>query len=172
MTLYNKKINLEDYKKDALKTAYYPNMGSNIEYPVIAVLEESIEIFEKIECSASKEEIVKELGDLLWYTAMIFYEFDKKLEFTQIGIYTTPSNFIINSGKLASILKKTLRDDNGVFKKDKLDEFFKTIDYMLSFVMNVASQLGYTLEEVAEINIDKINDRIVRGTLSGSGDNR
>ena len=172
MILYNKRVNLEEYKKDALKTAFYPNMGSNIEYPVLAILEESIEIFEKIELSATKEEIVKELGDLLWYTAMIFYEFKKPFEFTQVDEYTTPSNFIIKSGKLASILKKTLRDNDGIFTEQKLEEFFSIINNMLSFVMNVAAQLGFTLEEVAQINIEKINDRIKRGKLQGSGDNR
>lgn len=166
------KINMEGYKEEALKTAFYPNMGSNIEYPVIAVLEESIEIFEKIEINASKEEIVKELGDLLWYTAMIFHEFKKPFVFNKIDGYITPSRFIIHSGNLASILKKTLRDNNGDFTEDKLKEFFSIIDLMLSFVSNVSLQLGFELQDVARINIDKINDRIKRGTLQGSGDDR
>lgn len=36
----------------------------------------------------------------------------------------------------------------------------------------LARDLGYTLDEVAQLNIDKLESRNQRHTLSGSGDNR
>jgi len=36
----------------------------------------------------------------------------------------------------------------------------------------MAGKLGYTLDEVAVANIEKIKDRLARNTQHGSGDNR
>lgn len=36
----------------------------------------------------------------------------------------------------------------------------------------ISNILGYTIEEVCQINIDKLTKRAVEGKISGSGDNR
>lgn len=165
-------VNLENYKIEALKSAYYPNIGSNREYPMIAIFEECVEIFEKIENSAPKEDLIKEIGDLMWYMAMLFTEFKKPFIFKRFDVCEDHSSFIIKTGDLSSIFKKTLRDDNGIFKIENLIEFFKIVDDLMSYVCSKAEENGYSIFEVGKINIEKINDRIARGVLSGKGDNR
>ncbi len=42
----------------------------------------------------------------------------------------------------------------------------------LWYIANAAKELGYTLEQIATMNIQKLLDRQQRGMLSGSGDKR
>ena len=43
---------------------------------------------------------------------------------------------------------------------------------MLWFVALLSKELGYTLHEVGQMNIDKLKDRAQRGVIDGNGDNR
>ena len=43
---------------------------------------------------------------------------------------------------------------------------------MLWYLTSVAVDLGLTLEEVAQANLDKLASREARGVVGGSGDNR
>jgi NTP pyrophosphatase (non-canonical NTP hydrolase) len=40
------------------------------------------------------------------------------------------------------------------------------------YVAVLAYELDYTLEEIMQMNLDKLSSRKERGVLSGSGDNR
>lgn len=80
------------------------------------------------------------------------------------------------AGEIANKLKKVIRDDNvGDIKgmsPEKREEVAKELGDVLWYVSQLASELGYTLEEIAQGNIDKLNSRKERGALAGSGDNR
>lgn len=43
---------------------------------------------------------------------------------------------------------------------------------ILWYVANAAKEIGYSLQEIADANIEKLSNRKEKGTLSGSGDNR
>ena len=43
---------------------------------------------------------------------------------------------------------------------------------VLWYVANVAHEIGVSLETVARANVNKLNDRKVRGKISGNGDER
>ena len=66
------------------------------------------------------------------------------------------------AGEVADKVKKAIRDNNGNFD----DEAFKeSVKYELG-------DLGFTLSEVGQSNIAKLEDRCRRGVIHGSGDKR
>ncbi|MGB9911633.1 MAG: nucleoside triphosphate pyrophosphohydrolase family protein [Microgenomates group bacterium] len=78
------------YQKQARKTAIYPNLGKNYIYPTLGLSGESGEVAEKIKKvirdkkgiidNKTKEELEKELGDVLWYLANLATELNLSLE--------------------------------------------------------------------------------------------
>lgn len=80
------------------------------------------------------------------------------------------------AGEIANKLKKVIRDDEctqvSCIPDEKRHEVAKELGDVLWYVAQLASELGYTLEEIAQSNLDKLNSRKERGTLAGSGDNR
>ena len=76
------------------------------------------------------------------------------------------------AGEVADKLKKVLRDNDGVLTDTVRDAVAKEIGDVLWYVSVLAYEMDYSLEEIAQLNIDKLNSRKERGVLSGSGDNR
>lgn len=83
-------MNFEEYQKESLRTAIYPNKGKNFIYPTLGLAGESGEVAEKIKKvirdkegmldDTVREEIKKELGDVLWYVAQIATELNLSLD--------------------------------------------------------------------------------------------
>jgi NTP pyrophosphatase (non-canonical NTP hydrolase) len=48
----------------------------------------------------------------------------------------------------------------------------KELGDVLWFVAGIAYSAGWTLEDIAKMNIDKLEDRRQRNVIQGSGDNR
>ncbi len=77
-------MDFNDYQKAAAKTATYPNVGNNYIYPVLGLNGEAGEVAEKIKkvirqengiiSEERRQEIAKELGDVLWYVAQMASE--------------------------------------------------------------------------------------------------
>jgi len=51
-------------------------------------------------------------------------------------------------------------------------EFAKELGDVLWYIAASARELGYSLEKIAEMNIDKLRDRRARGVIKSEGDNR
>ena len=83
-------MDFRDYQKLSRKTAIYPQRGKNFIYPTLGLAGEAGEVAEKIKKvlrdnqgivdQPRKEEIAKELGDVLWYLAQIATELGLSLE--------------------------------------------------------------------------------------------
>ena len=71
-------------------------------------------------------------------------------------------------GELASIFAKHWRGDGDL----NHDHAKAELGDVLWFVAILAGELGYSLSEVAQNNLNKLADRAVRGKLKGNGDNR
>lgn len=71
------------------------------------------------------------------------------------------------SGEYSEKIKKLIRDG-------KLDKplALKELGDVLWYLTASANELGYSLTDVAEVNIVKLSDRAERGKLQGSGDER
>jgi len=82
-------MNFNEYQQESRKTAIYPDLGKNFIYPALGLCGECGEIAEKIKkimrdnsgivSLESKDEIKKELGDVLWYVAALCSELGLKL---------------------------------------------------------------------------------------------
>jgi len=76
------------------------------------------------------------------------------------------------AGEVCNKTKKILRDDGGRMTEEKRTQLIDELGDVLWYVANLATDLGVTLDEVARINLAKLNSRKERGTITGSGDNR
>lgn len=90
LILITKNMNFNEYQEKSRKTAIYPNAGANIIYPLLGLSGETGEISEKLKkvirdenCCITpekREELKKELGDVLWYIAQLASELGLNLD--------------------------------------------------------------------------------------------
>lgn len=71
------------------------------------------------------------------------------------------------AGEFAEKVKKHARD--GVWNRE---DAAKELGDVLWYLARIADDMGYTLEEIARLNQQKLADRKARGVMRGSGDNR
>jgi NTP pyrophosphatase (non-canonical NTP hydrolase) len=76
------------------------------------------------------------------------------------------------AGEVAEKIKKVLRDKNGILDKETKADIEKELGDVLWYVSQLSSELGVSLDDIAEKNIEKLYSRMERGVLSGNGDNR
>lgn len=76
------------------------------------------------------------------------------------------------AGEFADKVKKLIRDNGGVLTDEARTLLLKEVGDVLWYVSAAAHELGVSLSEVAEMNLEKIRGRVQRGTQGGSGDNR
>lgn len=76
------------------------------------------------------------------------------------------------AGEVAEKIKKIIRDKNGYMSPEDKQAVIKELGDVLWYIATIASELDETLQFVAVTNLEKLNDRYNKGTLSGSGDNR
>lgn len=76
------------------------------------------------------------------------------------------------AGEIAEKIKKIIRDKHGEVSDEDKTALAKEIGDVLWYLAVLAQQLGASLDEVAQQNLDKLQSRQSRGKLQGSGDNR
>lgn len=102
----------DDYQKDCLKTAIYPEV-CKVMYPSLGLAGESGEVCDKIKkvyrddegiiSDEKRKEIAKEIGDVLWYCAALC---------SDLGI-SLQSVALMNKDKLFSRLERGVLHGNG-----------------------------------------------------------
>ena len=65
-----------------------------------------------------------------------------------------------------------MRDKDGVFSDADKKALALELGDVMWYVANMTKVIGYQLSDIAQMNIDKIEGRVKRGTLHGAGDNR
>jgi len=97
----------------------------------------------------------------------------------ETAIYGAGSNIIYptlglcgEAGEVADKVKKVLRDKNSEFSDEIKLELAKEIGDVAWYIAALCRDLGYTMEEVLQMNLDKLASRKERNMISGSGDNR
>lgn len=76
------------------------------------------------------------------------------------------------AGEVQGKIKKIIRDNGGVITADAKHEIAKELGDNLWYIADMCDLIGISLEEVANMNIEKLHSRHARGTVHGSGDNR
>ena len=76
------------------------------------------------------------------------------------------------AGEVAGKIKKVLRDQGGDFASAPRDALRDELGDVLWYLAVLAADLGLSLDEIAERNLDKLRSRAERGRLTGEGDVR
>jgi len=108
---------------------------------------------------------------------MTFNEYQN--EAAQTAVYSDNSKIIYpalglsnEAGEVLGKIKKVLRDNNGVYSPANVVEIGKEIGDVLWYIAALSRDLGLDMNAIAENNIAKLKDRMNRGVIQGSGDNR
>lgn len=84
-----------------------------------------------------------------------------------------PTLGLVNeAGEVAGKVKKIFRDRGGVISEEDRVALTLEMGDVLWYLSELCSQLGVSLEAVAERNVEKLSGRAQRGTLRGDGDDR
>lgn len=76
------------------------------------------------------------------------------------------------AGEVAEKIGKVIRDEGGVITPDRRQDIMEELGDVLWYVSNLAGDLGLDLEDVAQVNLKKLESRAKRNKLHGSGDRR
>ena len=92
----------------------------------------------------------------------IYPRFEGNLNFAYPAL-----GLIGEAGEVSEKIKKGIRD--GVLNRH---EVAKELGDVLWYLSVLAHEMGYSLDGVARMNLDKLNSRKARDKLHGEGDNR
>lgn len=164
-------MTFEEYQKEAVK--FRTETANNEEYLTLGLIEEVGEAAGKLAKRRrdgvwDEKAFIKELGDILWFVANLADYYDRELD-----------------AKFSDGLKECFKmdtDDGAAVEYTmilvacyasntvaKCGVFFNDI---VANVCDLALRYGYTLEQLAEINLAKLRDRAARGKIQGNGDER
>lgn len=159
-------MTVDEYLRNILITG---NKINNLDYLKLGIFEELGEISGKIKKyrrgDYKKEEfknnVKKEIGDLLWY--LVLYSHVNK---TPLKNFNKPRNKRVMESvdklyALANFLKLKNNNIRG-----------KVIKSMVNSTIDLSWSFGYTIDDICKANIAKIQDRLKRNKIKGSGDER
>ena len=165
-------MTFEEYQKEAV--SFRTETANNEEYLTLGLIAEVGEAAGKLakrrrDGVFDKQAFVKELGDILWFVANLADYYDK-----------------YHDTNLSADLKECFKQELFAVLLNNTYQMIKIADYavgavkygcnffieLIRIVCDLAYCYGYTLEQVAEINIAKLRDRAARGVIQGNGDER
>lgn len=106
--------------------------------------------------------------------------FSEYQEFTRTTRIYNPKDAIVypmlglagETGECSELVKKMLRDDDGIMTEERKEKFLGEIGDVLYYVAALADDVGFDLGDIVDFNVSKLTSRKERGVLSGSGSNR
>jgi NTP pyrophosphatase (non-canonical NTP hydrolase) len=76
------------------------------------------------------------------------------------------------AGEIQGKIKKILRDQGGEITMDNRLALKAEAGDLMWYLARLCDHLGWSMAEVAQGNLDKLNSRMARGVIGGSGDDR
>lgn len=161
-------MKLEEYKNKCLETW---GCGNETIRTKIGIEEEFGELSGKVkrwfrgdyntDYNKFKEDLIGEIGDCLYYVTMGYHYFCKPqdIELLDSGIPEVSQGFLYE-------IWETLMNNKRYYLGQK--HYISLIRCIIAF----ANQCGFSIDEVINYNIQKLQDRKNRGVIKGDGDNR
>lgn len=109
---------------------------------------------------------------------MTFEEYQNKSKETAVypkgkdGLVYVALGLSNEAGEVLGNLKKIIRDDNWEITDERREALKKELGDVLWYISQLCTELGFSFEEIAKYNLEKIFSRKERGALKGSGDDR
>lgn len=100
-----------------------------------------------------------------WTNKTALYPKSSSLIYTTIGLAN-------EAGEVLGQVKKMIRDDDSILTEERKNKIIAETSDCMWYITRICVELGITLEELMQINHDKLEDRLARGVIKGSGDNR
>lgn len=163
-------MKLDDYQIKAMETAVYPNVGNNIFYPILGLIGEFGEVLEAKLLGTSRDDLLSELGDVGWYISRVCTELGIKL--SDVSTTQDVEDPTLVLCRLAEITKKVMRDNNSEVTSVHVEKYKPLLAIMFMELQRQVAAADSTIEEICELNIQKLFDRKERNKLQGSGDHR
>jgi len=91
---------------------------------------------------------------------------------TEGGIYYCLLGLGGEVGECLQLMKKLIRDREGVRDDEFADEMKRELGDCLWYISQLSAELGLSLDDVAITNSKKLEDRQERNQLQGDGSNR
>lgn len=164
-------MTFEEYQKEAVK--FRCETANNEEYLTLGLIAEVGEAAGKLakrrrDGMWDEKAFIKELGDILWFVSNLAEYYDRENDDTNY-LKQLKDSF---DGETHSLLTEL---EDMVSAISWASDVVEGFDYLPNLVFDIgclADRYGYTLEQVAEINIAKLRDRAARGVIKGNGDER
>lgn len=101
----------------------------------------------------------------LWTDRTALYPKDAGIIYTTIGLAN-------EAGECLGVVKKMMRDDGNVLTEEKRIKLIAELGDVFWYGARMCTELGISMEDVFEMNMEKLEDRLKRNVIQGSGDNR
>lgn len=172
-------MTFREYQIGAEKTAIYDEKYKErykVTYPAHGLTGEAGEVVDKFkkqirDNNVSDIDIALELGDVLWYIAISCRDLDlsigvEELNSVRYDCQQSTHMLAVSLANTCSMISvKMLACGKGGVSCGALY-------HALCYVSLIGDRIGYTLEEIAKMNLAKLERRMQNGTIHGSGDNR
>lgn len=178
-------FNYDEEKQQYCPIAIAMNLHNTVEFPSNNIIEEEISkrfqpvnIFKGVTGSFytnnRKEDLINLINNM---SELTFNDYQTRAITTKIyppglAIPYVTLGLMGEAGEVAEKVKKVIRDENGVFTDEKKKELAKEIGDVLWYSAALADEIGWSISDIAQGNIEKLEKRKAEGKLGGSGDNR
>lgn len=100
-----------------------------------------------------------------WTKQTAVYPTKAELAYLALGLTS-------EAGEIAGKIKKIIRDNEGVMTEEIRLSLCQELGDNFWYLARLCDTLGTTMEDVMDQNKAKLEDRLRRGKIQGSGDNR
>jgi len=100
-----------------------------------------------------------------WTRTVAIYPADQGVNYTILGL-------VGEAGEVADKYKKVIRDDAGALDDAKRVELIAEVGDVAWYLARLLDELDVPMEQIFDLNYEKLMSRKNRGKLQGSGDNR